>query len=670
MSGEPAKLPTVAVLGGGIGGLSAAHELAERGFTVQVYERDVERFGGKARSVRVPGSGVDGREGLPGEHGFRFFPGFYRHLPDTMRRIPFASGKGSVEDNLVPTSRAQLARQGRPPLELPLSLPRSLTGLRQAFRAFSDCGKLGISDRDLAFYFGRLLVLLTSCKPRREHEWEHVAWWDFIDAPRRSGEYKSFLATGATRTLVAMRAEESSTRTAGYTLLQLLFNTIGYGSHADRVLNGPTNDVWIDPWVDYLKRLGVEMHLGTSITGLDYDGHRVVGARGACDGRPINISADYFVVAMPLEVITKLVDVKLAATVPTLAGLLHLRTAWMSGLQLYLDRNPAVVRGHTIYAQSAWALTTISQPQFWPDFDLTQCGDGQVRGILSVDISDWDTPGTETTDRPARECTAQEIVTEVWAQIRAHLCAEGQDLLEGAQIVSWFLDPSLHFGPTGRVQNSEPLLLNTVGTLEHRPNARTEVPNLVLAADYVRGYTDLATMENANEAARRAVNAILDASGATVPRCSVWPLKEPMLFAPARAIDRLLFGIGLRHPVVSGARVNHDPSSIPPYGLLGWLRTMLGLARAGKPLRSVGGTAPGWREFRCDQNGECRFWAIRVSGESYTVHSGLLGQKGETVMKQFASAWEAREAAAALVEQKIQEGYTRWVATRRRAAGA
>ena len=30
---------TVAVLGGGVGGLSAAHELAERGFKVHVYER-------------------------------------------------------------------------------------------------------------------------------------------------------------------------------------------------------------------------------------------------------------------------------------------------------------------------------------------------------------------------------------------------------------------------------------------------------------------------------------------------------------------------------------------------------------------------------------------------------------------------------------------------------
>ncbi|PRC57051.1 hypothetical protein C6A85_35515, partial [Mycobacterium sp. ITM-2017-0098] len=40
----------MAVLGGGVGGLSAAHELTDRGFDVTVYEaRGV--FGGKARSM-------------------------------------------------------------------------------------------------------------------------------------------------------------------------------------------------------------------------------------------------------------------------------------------------------------------------------------------------------------------------------------------------------------------------------------------------------------------------------------------------------------------------------------------------------------------------------------------------------------------------------------------
>ena len=42
-----------------------------------------------------------------------------------------------------------------------------------------------------------------------------------------------------------------------------------------------------------------------------------------------------------------------------------------------------------------------------------------------------------------------------------------------------------------------------------------------------RTYTDLATMEGANEAARRAVNGILERSGSAEPQCRTWPLRYP-----------------------------------------------------------------------------------------------------------------------------------------------
>src|SRR6187549_1941719 len=101
---------TVAVLGGGVAGLSAAHELAERGFAVTVYESRA-RFGGKARSYGAPATGTGGRVDLPAEHGFRFVPGFYRHLPDTMRRIPGPRPGRHVFDELVAADVLMLARE-------------------------------------------------------------------------------------------------------------------------------------------------------------------------------------------------------------------------------------------------------------------------------------------------------------------------------------------------------------------------------------------------------------------------------------------------------------------------------------------------------------------------------------------------------------------------------
>ena len=89
--------------------MSAAHELVTRGYTVRVFERQ-SLPGGKARSVTVDGTGTDGRKDLPGEHGFRFFPRFYRHVIDTMERIPV--GSGTAAGNLVQASREEIAING------------------------------------------------------------------------------------------------------------------------------------------------------------------------------------------------------------------------------------------------------------------------------------------------------------------------------------------------------------------------------------------------------------------------------------------------------------------------------------------------------------------------------------------------------------------------------
>src|SRR3954452_24331068 len=111
----PAKTPrrrarkrSVVVLGGGMAGLTAAHELVERGFDVTVYERNA--LGGKARSIPVAHPARGGRRDLPGEHGFRFFPGFYHHVPDTMRRIPFPGNEHGVWDNLSAASGGKFIR--------------------------------------------------------------------------------------------------------------------------------------------------------------------------------------------------------------------------------------------------------------------------------------------------------------------------------------------------------------------------------------------------------------------------------------------------------------------------------------------------------------------------------------------------------------------------------
>jgi uncharacterized protein with NAD-binding domain and iron-sulfur cluster len=543
---------TVAVLGGGVGGLSAAHELAERGFDVTVYEARAE-FGGKARSMPVPGSGTGGRADLPAEHGFRFFPGFYRHLPDTMSRTPH--GGRSVADRLVPATRILLAQAGgRDELIAAAGVPASLDDVGVAVRFLWKAGtQLGIPPQEIAEAAERLITLLTSCDERRLEQWEKLSWWVYTDAEHRSPAFQKFFADGLTRTLVAARAREISARTGGLILAQIIFDLTRIGGRADRVLDAPTSEAWIDPWLAHLRGLGVTLRGGCEVAGIDCKEGRIAGATVQTTAGTEPVAADHYVAALPVERLRLLLSPELRAAEPRLTLLPRLVVRWMNGVMFYLDRDVPLQRGHAIFIDSEWALTAISQAQFWPDVDLGQRGDGRVEGILSVDVSEWERPGRRT-GKVAMACTPEEIRAEVWGQLTDHI---DDGSLREENVVAWFLDPAIRFPNPTAATNLEPLLVNTAGSWEDRPDAATRIPNLFLAADFVRTHTDLATMEGANEAARRAVNGILDASGSAAARCKVWKLREPPLLAPFRALDRVRWRLG-RPPAKPPLRVTPD----------------------------------------------------------------------------------------------------------------
>ena len=544
------------ILGGGVAGMSAAHELVERGFMVEVYELN-SIAGGKARSINIPGSAQGNRKPLPGEHGFRFFPKFYTHVPDTMKRIPFKNNANGIFDNLVYAHRAEMSRNGKKPLKILTEFPNDIGDLEFLLRNYHDMDT-GLTKEDIKIFADRLWQLMTSCEERRLAEYEQISWWDYIQADGKSEPYQNLLAIGLTRTLVAAKAKEASARTGGDIILQLMFDMMLPGqSSADRLLNGPTNDVWIDPWLTYLTAKGVRYNKNAKVVSINCDGKKVTGASIEQNGNITEVTGDYYISALPVEVFDKFITPELIKADAGLANIKELATcvSWMNGIQFYLKEDIDIINGHTIFIDSQWALTSISQKQFWSDINFNELGDGTVKGILSVDISDWFNPGelfpnaNTGKNKTAAECTREEIQKEVWHQLKKSLNFESE-LLQDKHLHSWFLDPDILFEHEGRPHttiNMEPLLINKKDTWKLRPEAVTKIPNLFLASDYMRTYTDLATMEGANEAARRAVNGIIESSGIKADKCELWPLQEPWLLNAWKKHDKKRFDKGLHY---------------------------------------------------------------------------------------------------------------------------
>ncbi|MFG1958321.1 FAD-dependent oxidoreductase [Nonomuraea sp. NPDC049028] len=537
---------SVAIFGAGMGGLSAAHELAERGFQVTVYER--KALGGKSRSIPVPGTGAGGRQDLPGEHGFRFFPGFYQNLPDTMSRIPYGTGSGTVRDNLVPASLEVIAYKGK---ELRVPVPGNVGGVLtpDAIRDYLRSALTAVTTVPLTqvdFFASKLVTFVTSGPRRRLGQWENMGFADFIKASIMSQEYRDLLVRLFTASLVAAQPNKANTRTMGLMFEALVYSGLGLGPYGppDRVLGGPSNDVWLTPWIGYLTSLGVQFKVGWSATGFDYSGGRITGARVSDpSGAAGTVTADHYVAALPVERLRPLLTSAMKAADPALARLDHLETDWMNGVMIYLKEPRPIANGHLIYAGTPWALTSISQAQFWRGDFATSYGDGTVTDCLSLDLSDWSTPGV-LFGKTARQCTRPEIVQEVLAQVRSALPG-GAALLPDSIVRSWFVDPAITGEATSAVANDEPLLINTPASWTNRPTATTQIPNLFLAADFVRNSINLATMEGGNEAGRMAANGILDAVGSSASRARLFSLYLPREFKLLYDTDDARYLLGL-----------------------------------------------------------------------------------------------------------------------------
>jgi 15-cis-phytoene desaturase len=593
------RVPSVLVFGAGIAGLTAAHELVERGFRVVLYERGGEQsVGGVAASQWHESTRLRHRDTgapllLPGEHGFRVFQSYYRHCDDTMRRIP-GEKRDRVIDHLVPTYKAGYTADDSPRPLIYDRRPSKSTEGAQLLPLLLVQG-LGWDLRDCHLLGIKVAEYMTSSSARRLGEYEQRSLYEFFGVDRLSPRAQKHLSS-LFRLLLAMDLRRADARTQGNILVQLMMDQVSGGRAVDRVLDGPTSERWFKPWRRHLETLGVEFRFATELSHLKLDDDQVSGAwiREGDSASLRLVSADYFVAALPvqslarvlrrtpelLEADAKETNVRAANGDAPLRHVLHMSDArefrgWMSGVQFYLSEDIRLLPGHLQLLDSEWALSIVSQPQFWGPNFITRYGGGQVRGLLSVDLCDFETRG-RLIKKPAAECTMDELAREIWAQMAPSVFGRKADPLGSTQFLlpppylDHHVDALISYDPrTGRAAtNLAPFFITPPNSFWRRPGPipnvsqpdegyRMRLGSLVVAGAYAQTFTGLTTMEAANESARHAVNSILRTEsqsrshsrfGSYEP-CTIFPLELSELSELRRfkLLDEQLYARGQPH---------------------------------------------------------------------------------------------------------------------------
>ena len=268
-----------------------------------------QALGGKARSIPVPRSAGRGRRGLPGEHGFRFFPGFYHHVPDSMRRIPVPGNEtacGTTSRRHRDQVAAHRGPRGRHPVRDRPDPQETATpeGL-QRLLIEELVKQQGVRPDEAEFFANRLQVFLTSCEQRRYGQWEHT---DLVGLRARRGQVGRVQEGDRPRPHPQPGGREGD---GGQHAHDRQHGRGVRDEHPDpgqRRRPGPGAQRSHQRGLDqargshHLRKLGVRFHVGQTVEALEMRKGRIASARARDRrGRRRRIDADWFVCAMPVE---------------------------------------------------------------------------------------------------------------------------------------------------------------------------------------------------------------------------------------------------------------------------------------------------------------------------------------------------------------------------------
>ncbi|MGW5055009.1 FAD-dependent oxidoreductase [Actinokineospora sp. NPDC004072] len=468
--------PRVAVVGGGIAGVTAAVALAERGVRVRLFERHAE-LGGRLR-------GWTTGHGATMTRGFHAFFRQYYNLRGLLRRVdPDLSMLAPIGDYpLRHIDGAQDTFVG-----LPRTPPWNAAGFMARSSTFSARDLMGMNTRAASALFDVNL-------PRVYHELDSVDADTFLRELRFPASARHLAFEVFSRSFFAHPGALSAAELA--TMFHIYFLGSSEGLLFDVPDDPYPHTLW-NPLHAYLLSLGAEVHTGTAVEriGRTDAGYRVrAGAEHSADG--VVLATDVSGLRALVAASPELGDPRWRRRV---AGLACAPPFLVT--RLWLDRPARPDRPAFLGTSGYRLLDNISL------VDLFEGEAGRWRartGGSVVELHAYALPGHTDPDHCA-QALIKELHT-VYPELRAAQVLHQQHVMEA--------DCPL-FAP---------------GTFAERPTVSTPDPTLVVAGDLVRVDLPVALMERAATSGFLAANTLLarwDLHGHdlwTVPNRGRWAL--------------------------------------------------------------------------------------------------------------------------------------------------
>jgi len=520
----------IAIFGGGISGLTVAHELINKGFKVVLYEKD-SQLGGMAQS-RIE------KNGIPSEHSWRGYAPFYKNFFNIAQQINIGNSK-TVYDNLSkPINFYQLSDK---------EIGQYTTNIT-------------LVDKLVVLYIG---IKYSTSGARKNHYYTQplepiLKKWMSKDGYNRLIEFASGPGFGLERDTLSIAHF--------FKILSITFLSTGAEhEHTHKLDNNkiyehgamgkwhemikPTNQAWFDPWEKYLKKKGVKFHYNSEITSIN---GKTVITKGilistknniissVIVNKKINVKADKFVLCInPFEAEKLFVKSKMKH----MAKQHHLlnKNSQSNQISFRLGFNKKIKfpikEIAFVMTDSEYNITFYPQKHYWKNVDtknLNSLWSGTLirsnkKGALYNKFS------TDITINQLKKEIIHQILRSKDLQKLVHT-HNGFKLKKEDVTYSeiWHEWKEIN----GKLKQTNTKWVNTIYNQKYRPTQKTEYSNLFLGGAHTKTSMDIWSMEGAVESGKLVSELITS-------NIIIHSHTEPIILTPIQYVDNILYYIGL-----------------------------------------------------------------------------------------------------------------------------
>ena len=576
------------IYGCGITGLTIAHELIEKGFEVEMYEKN-SIAGGMARTFRY-------NNGVPTEHSWRGFGPFYRNTYNIMKRIPIKNkcseeegfNTYSIEEVKKHTSKKSLwtyfrgdvyditkyikhhpggymiLRAGGKNLEevwkktgyswhlkntnTMNELKKLKIGkLRESFEnktVYDNLIKIKfillnnkklikkvklVDYPFLIYYFGKVLL----CNKRREKYYK----------VNLKNDLKNNISEESYDFLVKFLAGPGY----GFDI-----NTISYAHYALflylnfrekeelwNVLNQPTNEGWIDPWTELLKKKGVKFNFNHTLDIINHKNNKIIN----CIVNNKEIKADEHIFALdPYSLNNILLKSKFTniqkqiSNLVTINNQISFRLGFDKKIKLH-SRNLGFV-----LLDSPYNITFYLQEDNWCE-NIKLDKDNKIKTLISGTIIQPYEKG-RIYNKTATSLSKEKLLDEIEDQIinDSHFSNIIKNKITKKNVIfrEIFSD---WIEKNGRLTSINKKWVNNSLNQEYRPTGKTNIKNMFLAGSHNKTSVDVWSMEGAVENGKDVSNFILE----KYKKNKISVYKHDISFGILSKIDDIFYDLNLPH---------------------------------------------------------------------------------------------------------------------------